>query len=37
VPAVFETDHRRRFRNLHCDDVGHALVLGATGSGKSFC
>src|SRR3989449_5452587 len=22
--------------NLHCGDVGHALVLGATGAGKSF-
>src|SRR6187551_2293887 len=22
--------------NLHVDDVGHTLVLGATGSGKSF-
>ncbi len=35
--AVFETDHQTPyFWNLHCDDVGHALVLGATGSGKSF-
>jgi len=23
--------------NLHVDDVGHTLVLGATGAGKSFC
>jgi type IV secretion/conjugal transfer VirB4 family ATPase len=35
--AVFETDHQTPyFWNLHVDDVGHALVLGATGSGKSF-
>jgi type IV secretion system protein VirB4 len=24
------------FLNLHCGDVGHGLVLGATGAGKSF-
>ncbi|PWT96942.1 MAG: hypothetical protein C5B51_32290 [Terriglobia bacterium] len=24
------------FLNLHCKDVGHTVVLGATGSGKSF-
>jgi type IV secretion system protein VirB4 len=24
------------FLNLHCQDVAHTLVLGATGSGKSF-
>ena len=24
------------FMNLHYDDVGHALLLGSTGSGKSF-
>jgi type IV secretion system protein VirB4 len=35
--AVFETEHQTPyFCNLHVDDVGHALVLGATGSGKSF-
>ena len=35
--AVFETRHRTPyFFNLHVDDVGHTLVLGATGSGKSF-
>ena len=32
---MFETDHNAMLWNLHCDDVGHALVLGATG-GKSF-
>ena len=25
------------FFNLHANDVAHTLVLGATGSGKSFC
>lgn len=35
--AVFETRHQTPYHfNLHVDDVGHALVLGATGSGKSF-
>ena len=35
--AVFETRHRTPyFFNLHVDDVGHTVVLGATGSGKSF-
>ncbi len=35
--AVFETPHQTPyFWNPHCDDVGHALVVGATGSGKSF-
>src|SRR5882724_3322630 len=35
--AVFETPHRTTYAyNLHVDDVGHTLVLGATGSGKSF-
>ena len=35
--AAFETVHQTPyFWNPHCDDVGHALVLGATGSGKSF-
>ncbi|MEO7276329.1 MAG: hypothetical protein ABIX28_20250 [Vicinamibacterales bacterium] len=35
--AVFETPSQTPFfYNLHVDDVGHTLVLGATGSGKSF-
>jgi type IV secretion system protein VirB4 len=35
--AVFETEHRTPFFwNLHYDDVGHVLIQGATGSGKSF-
>lgn len=35
--AVFETPSRQPYYyNLHVDDVGHTLVLGATGSGKSF-
>jgi type IV secretion system protein TrbE len=35
--AVFETPHRTPYAfNLHVQDVGHTLVLGATGSGKSF-
>jgi type IV secretion system protein VirB4 len=35
--AVFETQHQTPYYfNLHVQDVGHALVLGATGSGKSF-
>jgi type IV secretion/conjugal transfer VirB4 family ATPase len=35
--AVFETEHRTPyFWNLHHNDVGHALIQGATGSGKSF-
>ncbi|MEP7309340.1 MAG: hypothetical protein ABJA98_27875 [Acidobacteriota bacterium] len=35
--AVLETSHRTPyFYNLHVNDVGHTLVLGATGSGKSF-
>jgi len=35
--AVLETDHQTPyFWNLHYDDVGHTLVQGATGSGKSF-
>ena len=35
--AVLETEHQTPYHfNLHVDDVGHALVLGATGSGKSF-
>ncbi|MEZ5289842.1 MAG: hypothetical protein R2745_02055 [Vicinamibacterales bacterium] len=35
--AVFETPHRTAYAyHLHVQDVGHTLVLGATGSGKSF-
>ena len=35
--AVLETEARGPyFLNLHVQDVGHTLVLGATGSGKSF-
>lgn len=35
--AVFETEHQTPyFWNLHHGDVGHTLILGATGSGKSF-
>jgi len=35
--ATFETDHQTPyFWNLHVGDVGHTLVLGASGSGKSF-
>lgn len=35
--TTFETPHRTTYAfNLHVDDVGHTLVLGATGSGKSF-
>ena len=35
--AAFETAQGTPyFWNLHSGDVGHALVLGATGSGKSF-
>ena len=35
--AVFETRHQTPYYyNLHVQDVGHTLVLGATGSGKSF-
>lgn len=35
--AVFETPSQQPYYyNLHVDDVGHTLVLGATGSGKSF-
>jgi type IV secretion system protein VirB4 len=35
--ATFETRHETPyFFNLHVNDVGHTLVLGATGSGKSF-
>jgi len=35
--TIFETRHQTPyFFNLHVEDVGHTLVLGATGSGKSF-
>ena len=35
--AAFETEDRSLyFFNLHVQDVGHALILGPTGSGKSF-
>ena len=34
---MFETPHQTPYAfNLHVQDVGHTLVLGATGSGKSF-
>jgi type IV secretion/conjugal transfer VirB4 family ATPase len=35
--AVFESDHGTPYYlNLHSGEVAHTLVLGATGSGKSF-
>jgi type IV secretion/conjugal transfer VirB4 family ATPase len=35
--AVLETNHRTPYYlNLHYQDVAHSLILGATGSGKSF-
>jgi type IV secretion system protein VirB4 len=35
--AIFETPHATAYAyNLHVRDVGHTIVLGATGSGKSF-
>ena len=35
--AIFETPHHTTYAfNLHVQDVGHTLVLGATGGGKSF-
>ena len=35
--AMFETRHHTPYHlALHVQDVGHMLVLGATGSGKSF-
>lgn len=35
--AVLETRHQTPyFFNLHCGDIAHTLILGATGSGKSF-
>jgi len=36
--AVLESTHGTPYyMNMHCGDVAHALMLGATGSGKSFC
>jgi len=35
--AVLETNHRTPyFLNLHYEDIAHSIILGATGSGKSF-
>ena len=35
--AVLETNHQTPyFFNLHYQDIAHTLILGATGSGKSF-
>ena len=35
--AVLETDNDTPyFLNLHCGEVGHSLILGMTGSGKTF-
>ncbi len=35
--AVLESDHGTPYAlNLHCQDNAHTLILGATGSGKSF-
>ena len=35
--CVFETPHQTPYLfNLHVNDVGHTVVLGTTGSGKSF-
>src|SRR5258708_939213 len=35
--AVLETNHHTPyFLNLHHGDVGHAMILGRTGAGKSF-
>ncbi len=35
--ALESTHGTPYFLNLHSGDVAHALLLGATGSGKSFC
>jgi len=36
--SVLESTHGTPFyMNLHCGDVAHTLMLGATGAGKSFC
>jgi type IV secretion system protein VirB4 len=35
--AVLETDNDTPYYlNLHCGEVGHSLILGMTGSGKTF-
>ncbi len=35
--AVLETDNATPYYlNLHCDEVAHTLILGMTGSGKSY-
>ncbi len=35
--AAFETEDQSLYRfNLHVQDVGHTLILGPTGSGKTF-
>jgi type IV secretion/conjugal transfer VirB4 family ATPase len=35
--AVLETNHRTPFYlNLHCNDTAHSVILGRSGSGKSF-
>jgi type IV secretion system protein VirB4 len=35
--AVLETNHAQPFfLNLHYQDIAHSLIMGATGSGKSF-
>jgi type IV secretion/conjugal transfer VirB4 family ATPase len=35
--AVLETNHKTPyFLNLHYQDIAHSMILGATGSGKSF-
>jgi type IV secretion system protein VirB4 len=35
--AVMETDNQTPYYlNLHCGEVGHTLILGMTGSGKSY-
>jgi len=35
--AVLESNHRTPYYvNLHCRDTAHSLILGRTGSGKSF-
>ena len=36
--TVLESTHGTPYYlNIHCGDVAHTLLLGATGSGKSFC
>ena len=35
--AALETGNvRPNYPDLHCNDVAHTLILGATGSGKSY-